>query len=241
MTLLPEDTSKNTHNTAAKLLNTETQIKYVLDIPCGRGAFAQRLIEQGLTVTAGDCQTICEAKGAEYIECNMNEPLPFQNAQFCAVACIDGIEHIERPFDFVRECARIIRKDGVLLISTPNISALRSRWRWFLTGFHNKEKVPLTEDNPSPYHHISLRSFAQLRYMLHINEFEITTIACNRVKAISWIYLPVVPFAYLITRFVFHREEPDNIQRAKNQTILKQMFSRAVLFGETLIIKAVRR
>jgi 2-polyprenyl-3-methyl-5-hydroxy-6-metoxy-1,4-benzoquinol methylase len=47
---------------------------------------------------------------------------------FDAVVSIDGIEHIERPFDFIRECRRMIRKDGVLIISTPNLTALRSRW-----------------------------------------------------------------------------------------------------------------
>ena len=40
--------------------------------------------------------------------------------------------------------------------------------------------------------------------------------------------------------WVFHKEEKDEDQRRRNRTILRQIFSKEVLFGETLIVKAVR-
>ena len=36
-----------------------------------------------------------------------------------------------------------MRPGGVVILSTPNISSLRSRWRWLLTGFHHGRKTPL--------------------------------------------------------------------------------------------------
>ncbi|NOZ95077.1 MAG: class I SAM-dependent methyltransferase [Acidobacteria bacterium] len=236
-----ENASPNTHQVVEALLLAEPDVRIVLDLPCGEGAFTQRLLRHGLTVKAGDCEELIKVPGADFVRCDMNSPLPFPDSHFDAVVCIDGIEHLERPFDYVREVRRILRPGGAFIVSTPNISALRSRWRWLLTGFHNKGKSPLNEAWPTPLHHIGLKSFADLRYLLHTNGFEITDVQCNRVKAISHLYAPLVPFAWLATMGVFHREEEDPGQRSRNRKILRQLFTKAVLFGETLILKARRR
>jgi SAM-dependent methyltransferase len=237
---LRENTSRNTHRVVAELLLAEAGVKKVLDLPCGEGALTRRLLDRGMEVHAADCQEIIKVPGALFRACDMNQPLPYAAGEFDAIVCVDGIEHIERPFDFIHECRRILRARGVLIISTPNISALRSRWRWFVTGFHNKCKRPLNEGSPSPLHHISMTSFPELRYRLHAGGFQIRSVRTNRVKAISWAYLPWVPFVFLTTWRVFRREEDDPEQRRRNRDILRQMFSKAVLFGETLIVKAQR-
>jgi 2-polyprenyl-3-methyl-5-hydroxy-6-metoxy-1,4-benzoquinol methylase len=235
-----ELTSKNTHAVVARLLQAETQCRVVLDIPCGEGAFLERLRELGLDGRGSDIVNRLAVPGAPFTAADMNAPLPFPDGAFDAVVCIDGIEHLERPFDFVRECRRILRPGGLLLASTPNISALRSRWRWLLTGFHNKGKVPLDEHDPNPWHHVNLLSFAELRYLLHRHGFRITAIATNRVKLVSWLYLPLWPVAAVATALAFRRWERDPDQRARNGEILRQMLTPAVAFGETLIVKAAR-
>jgi len=238
---LRENTSRGTHGVVAELLFADSgRLQRVLDLPAGEGAFTRRLLDRGLDVISGDIEPIHKVPEAKFALCDMNQRLPFHDGSFDAVVCIDGIEHIERPFDFVAECRRILRPGGAILLSTPNITALRSRWRWLLTGFHNKGKVPLNEANPNPLHHIGLLSFPELRYMLHRSGFQITAIRTNRVKAISWIYAPLVPFAYLLTARVFGKEEKDPGQRLRNREILRQMFSRDLLFGETMIVKAVK-
>jgi len=175
---------------------------------------------------------------AVFRQADMNGPLPYDDDYFDAVVSIDGIEHIERPFDFIRQCARILRNQGWLILSTPNVSSLRSRWRWFLTGFHNKCKSPLDETRPEPRHHIGMLSFPEARYLLHGNGFRITEIRTNRIKAISWCFAAVAPVAYVATSWVFAREETDRSQRRRNREILAQMFSLPVLFGETMILAA---
>lgn len=235
-----ELTSKHTHAVVAALLATERQCRLVLDLPCGEGAFLERLRAQGLEARGADLVNRLVAPDARFTAADMNQPLPFGDAAFDAVVSIDGIEHLERPFDFVRECHRIVRPGGVLIISTPNISALRSRWRWLLTGFHNKGKVPLNERDANPWHHLNLLSFAALRYLLHRQGFRLTAITTNRIKPVSWLYLPLWPVAALVTALAFRRWEKDPGQRARNGEIRRQMLSPAVAFGETLIVKAVR-
>lgn len=235
-----EQTSKNTHAVAARLLLAGGDCRTVLDVPCGEGAMCARLQTAGLAAYGVDLLARQSAVGAPLVRADMNARLPFSDAVFDAVVCVDGIEHLERPFDFVRECRRVVRPGGTLVLSTPNISALRSRWRWLLTGFHNKGKVPLDEREPSPWHHVSLLSFPALRYMLHRSGFRITRVATNRVKAVSWLYLPLWPVAALATTAALRRWEKDPDKRRRDVEIRRQLLSPPVAFGETLIVRARR-
>ncbi|MGH7410111.1 MAG: methyltransferase domain-containing protein, partial [Candidatus Methylomirabilis sp.] len=50
------------------------------------------------------------------------------------VACLEGLEHIENYHHALREFYRILKQDGILLISTPNPLNMKSRLRFFLFG-----------------------------------------------------------------------------------------------------------
>jgi 2-polyprenyl-3-methyl-5-hydroxy-6-metoxy-1,4-benzoquinol methylase len=210
----------------------------VLDIPCGSGAFTQCLVAAGYSVTAADIAPHEAVPQDVFQQANMNERLPFGDAAFDAVVSIEGIEHIERPFDFVRECRRVLKPGGVFLITTPNISSLRSRWRWFLTGFHNKAKYPLDETDPKPRHHITMLSYPQMRYLLHTNGFAIERVVTNRIKAASWLYAPVVPAQWLAHALGL----PKGIRSEGHARVMRetaeQFRSPALLFGETMIVVA---
>ena len=213
----------------------------ILDVPAGEGAFAARCVAAGRDVTAGDCEPLCRVPGVEFERLDMNEPLPFADHGFDAAVSIDGIEHLERPFDFVQQCRRIVRPGGWLVISTPNISSLRSRWRWMLTGFHNKCKSPLDETRPNPLHHVNMLDFPKLRYMLHREGFLIRHVMTNRIKPVAWPYVLAAPISWLATGWVFHSEEHDAAQRRRNAEILRQLHAPSVLLGETLIVMAQRQ
>src|SRR5207342_3440665 len=105
---------------------------------------------------------------------------------------------------------------------TPNISSLRSRFRWLLTGFHNKAKTPLNEAAPHPSHHRAMVAFHELRYRLHAAGFRITDVRTNRIKSPSWLYLPLLPLVHLTTRLAFAREATQPDERRRNREILRQ-------------------
>ena len=233
-----ENAAKGTHDAVVRLMPQNGDCTKILDIPCGEGAFSQAMLKQGREVHAADCQNILKVDGTRFCRTDMNSRLPFEDGELDAVVSIDGIEHIERPFDFVRECHRVTREGGWLILSTPNISALRSRWRWFLTGFHNKCKIPLDEAHPNPSHHINVMDFPKIRYMLHTAGYRVTEIATNRRKWIFYLYLPFLPICYLMTLLVFRQEAKSESEKAQNREILRQMFSLPVLFGETLLVRA---
>jgi 2-polyprenyl-3-methyl-5-hydroxy-6-metoxy-1,4-benzoquinol methylase len=238
---LLENAGENTHNVVERLVLEEKDHRKILDIPCGEGAFTWRMMEKQVDVFSADCENIIKFDKAKFQVADMNKQLPYPDGQFDGVVCIDGIEHIERQFDFIRECRRIVKPNGFLIISTPNITALRSRWRWLLTGFHNKCKAPLNEKDPMPLHHITMVSLPELRYRLETNGFTITKIAANRVKFFTWLYFFLVPFSFIRTFIVFRKEANNDALKEINRQMLRQLFSMPVLFGETLIVKAKRK
>ncbi len=157
MTAPTENAAKNTHQTVEKILLSDSSFdlsaRRVLDVPCGEGAFTARLMKHGMPVVPGDIVDIFKVpENSDLTLFDMDQPFPFDDEYFTDIVCIDGIEHIERQFNFVRECNRTLKMNGTFVVSTPNISSARSRWRYFLTGHHNYCKNPLDEKNISPLH-----------------------------------------------------------------------------------------
>ncbi|MGE3172739.1 MAG: class I SAM-dependent methyltransferase [Planctomycetota bacterium] len=235
-----ENASPRIHDAVADWLFAQPGLRKVLDVPAGVGAFARRCADRGLEAWAGDVIDHDDGPGVHRAKVDLDRRLPFDDGFFDAVVCIEGIEHLQRPFDFVRECRRVLRPGGALVMTTPNISALRSRWRWLLTGFHNKAKTPLDERDPNPLHHVGMTSYAMGRYLLHTCGFRITGVHTNRYKGMALLFAPLVPLTWLCTWLVFRQEarrEPGVWPLYRE--VLRQMHTAPVLFGETMILVAV--
>jgi len=234
---LKANTSKGTVGVILSMLKNLPKGK-VLDTPAGAGAISRLLAKKGHDVVAFEMdEGEFAAKEVTLIMGDMNQPLPFRDDSFDYIVCIDGIEHLENPYFAIREFAEILKSGGELFISTPNISAFRSRARYLLTGFHNKGKIPLQELNPSPLHHINLMTFPEIRYALHRFGLKLNTITMNRAKLAAWPYLLLYPFVAIFTLVAF-RHEKDPIQRQLNKEIFCQMLSWPVVMGETLVLSA---
>ena len=52
-------------------------------------------------------------------------PLPFRDASFDAVVSMEGTEHFENQATFLRECARVLRRAGKLILASPNVLTSR--------------------------------------------------------------------------------------------------------------------
>ncbi|MBN2697543.1 MAG: class I SAM-dependent methyltransferase [Bacteroidales bacterium] len=232
------NTSKNTHETVFTLLDNDRDA-VIVDIPCGSGAFVRRLKDQGFTnIVAADIINLMEIEHEHFITADMEQKLPLADDSCDAVVCIDGIEHISRQFDFAGEVCRILRKGGTFIISTPNVSSIRSRWKFFVTGHHHKCTSPLDENNPNPLHHIGMISFPELRYLLHTRQFKIDTVTTNRIKAVSWLFLLFIPLVYPVSFLTYRRTGREKGTLGLNREVMRTMFSREVLLGESLIVRA---
>ena len=111
----------------------------VVDLAAGEGAFSVRLKELGHSVKAIDFSD--ENWKAPEIELELEnldsefaEKILAGDNKFDAVIAIEIIEHLENPFRFARECAKLLKKDGLLFLTTPNVEAVKSRLIFLYTG-----------------------------------------------------------------------------------------------------------
>lgn len=213
----------------------------ILDAPCGAGLLAEALRQAGYEALGADIEPAAASRLGSAFRCvDLNGPLPFADASFDLVFSIEGIEHLEGRYACLRELHRVLKPGGTLVLTTPNIVSVRSRVRFFGSGFYHRDARPLREAARHPLHHIALATYADLRYGLHTSGFRIATLGCTHTRWISYAYAWLVPWMWLYTAMAF-RKERDPEQRAANRKIRAALFSRSLLFGENLMVTAVRR
>ena len=107
----------------------------VLDVGCGRGAFALRMADLGYWVDACDRLDHCMCKDQVNFFCIAAEQAKFER-QYDAVFLLELIEHTEAPFAIMRQYAEVLKPGGYMIISTPNIESAISRSWFALSGRH---------------------------------------------------------------------------------------------------------
>jgi SAM-dependent methyltransferase len=97
----------------------------VLDAGSGEGYGAAILARGAASVVGVDLEPdVIEHAAARYPTVRFERAdllsLPFPGRSFDAVVSLQVIEHLQRPREFVAECARVLRPGGVLIMATPN-------------------------------------------------------------------------------------------------------------------------
>jgi len=78
---------------------------------------------------------------------DLNRTIPFKDEYFDTIISLEVIEHIENPRHFFRECYRLLKPGGELILSTPNNSCLTARLSFFFRG-----SFPFFSDQLYPMH-----------------------------------------------------------------------------------------
>lgn len=107
--------------------------KAVLDLGCAGGFMAEALAKKGADVTGIDPAAQAIEAAREHArksglsisyDVGVGERLPYADAAFDAVVCVDVLEHVEDLGKVIAEVARVLKPGGVFLYDTINRNPL---------------------------------------------------------------------------------------------------------------------
>jgi SAM-dependent methyltransferase len=104
----------------------------VLDFGCGDGAHSGVYLAQtgrkyvGVDVS-DEALRQCGMAGLSTLRFNNDFTVPATDGEFDAVICFEVFEHIFEPVDAGNEILRLLRHDGVLIGSVPNVAFVGNR------------------------------------------------------------------------------------------------------------------
>ena len=175
----------------------------VLDVGCGAGGNLKNLQDQGWDPHGIEISEVAAAHARELVAGNIHtgtlESTPFSPKSFDLVLMSHSLEHLPSPVEALRRVHRLLKDDGLLVISVPNVDSLEFRLfgRWW---FHL--------DPPRHLYHFNKRSLsgvlAQAGFRLH--EFRTGVSAIFLMASLDrfWKhrFQKEVPLRKLIDRFV---------------------------------------
>lgn len=115
----------------------------ILDFGCGWGYYASKLSKRGNTVEAIDYENeieICHKYWGALNNVNFTTKKigDYANETFDAVLSCQVIEHVHNPGNYLSSVNRVLKEEGVLVISLPNIINPRYIFPHFNGGYQKK-------------------------------------------------------------------------------------------------------
>ncbi|CAN5582956.1 hypothetical protein BH10ACI2_BH10ACI2_12940 [soil metagenome] len=148
-TLTPDSPMWGEHRSRYHFAAPYAAGKSVLDIACGTGFGEQILVDAGVgRIFAADYSEDALLTTKELRTRNTDllrtdgTSLPFEDGTFDVITSFETVEHIPDYVGFVRELRRVLKKDGVMIMSTPNAHYTRPVNGVPINPFHVYEFTP---------------------------------------------------------------------------------------------------
>jgi 2-polyprenyl-3-methyl-5-hydroxy-6-metoxy-1,4-benzoquinol methylase len=165
--------SKSIYQRVNTLIRLRLVGKKLLDVGCGKIDFLLAAKYAGFRVAGMDIAEPIIHQLQRYAIRAYRSLSEIQHNTFDVVTCFDVIEHTTNPKDLLLEIRKILKKNGTLLFSTPNASALSARLlgeSWWVFG---------------PDGHYVLFTPKGLRIFLENNGFSVVDMKTNTLT--QWI------------------------------------------------------
>ncbi|RDV14994.1 class I SAM-dependent methyltransferase [Pontibacter diazotrophicus] len=234
--------------------------KTVIDFPAGNGITSRILREIGANPIPMDLfPEYFKIEGIECSRANIRDGLPVENKTADALICQEGIEHFSDQFSALKEFNRVLKMNGVLLITTPNYSNLRSKLSYLLSESERfistmppneldsiwVSKQEITDD--IYFGHIFLIGVQKLRVLAKLSGFRIKKFHFTRVKTTSLLLFPLFyPFILLSNWITYKKSLRKNkeFDTATKKKVYGEIFRLSIdpkiLIGGTLMVEFIK-
>src|ERR1035437_3306141 len=177
--------------------------KTVVDLPAGNGVTSKIIKDLGGIPIAFDLfPEYFKVEGIKCERANVLDKIPLENNVVDFVLCQEGIEHFSDQYKAFKEFNRILKTNGLLIITTPNYSNLRARLSYFLSESERFNSIlPPNEidsvwmsnkavSNEIYFGHVFLIGIQKLRVLAKLSGFKIKHVQFTRLKTTSLFILP---------------------------------------------------
>ena len=132
----------------------------LLNLGGGTGQVSSMIRDLGFNVYNLDIDIDVNDVYNKMHDLNAEGDLPYDLSTFDFVLCQEVVEHIENPWKLFRDINRVLKKDGVLILTTPNIQSSYSK-NIFLKSDHGNFNWFTSKDlsyhiNPLPFWEVEL-------------------------------------------------------------------------------------
>jgi len=129
----------------AKIVRLVGENKTVLDVGCGRGILAAKLAENGCRVIGIEYSKELAAEAAERCEGVLvgdaqSMDLKLKPESFDVLLFADVLEHLREPRAVLQKTRPLLKKNGEIIVSVPNIANWRIRLNLLLGRFDYAEQ-----------------------------------------------------------------------------------------------------
>jgi ubiquinone/menaquinone biosynthesis C-methylase UbiE len=216
-----------------------------LDIGAGQGQLIAKL-RNFFKIKSYACDYHTDRFAVDDVEVasvNLNKDLlPYNDNCFDIVTCSEVIEHIDNYRRLLSEIYRVTKKDGLIVITTPNVINLKSRVKNLFSGYPNLfGPLPIKRNEfYSCNGHISQVPFPYLAQALYESDFCEINLSTDKLQTSSIaFFILLYPLLYIgWKRFLSSEKKRYKTIDSNNIDIVLKNFSKEILFGRTIIVSA---
>lgn len=127
-------------------------------------------IEKAIAVDISEESLVnCSDIGFETLRADLNtDSLPYKKDTFDIAIATEIIEHLHHPYRIIGELRRVLKENGRLLVTVPNVARLRNR----IGLLFGKDPTPVESPGIADVH-IREFSLASISRLLEYNGFEV--------------------------------------------------------------------
>jgi SAM-dependent methyltransferase len=177
----------------------------ILDAGSGPGAFTWRLQQQRFPHLVA-CDMHPELFAVDGVECrqaDVTRVIPWRDASLDVVLLLEVTEHIDGLTQLFKETHRVLKPGGRLIFTTPNILSIKSRLRFFWTGYPYSFS-PLYDTHPSDvWAHINPLTLDQYILRLRGSGLRCEMFTTDKWQRSSLFGLMLYPLIHAYTRLIF--------------------------------------
>lgn len=225
--------------------------KRVIDLSAGSGFIIDAFREAGADVELFDLfpdQNIFCAVPCKFID--LQKAFPINDTTADVVILAETIEHLPDQHFFFKEVGRILKPGGILLLTTPNSSSLRSRLSQFLMESEHYSTPAPNETNAFTrwpgkqegyFSKLFISGILRLRTLAALNGLRVRQLHPTKTSSTSYWLLIFYPWIWYFSRKNLSRQLKAD---PANEQVFREIYSlntsRQVLTAKHLIIEFLK-